>query len=173
KTGYSKEELRSRSPAAENPRLFNYLINLWVREGGLVQEKDLVRLSGHKVTLAQDQEKVRREMAELYLKSGLQPPYFKEIGENFSGRTGADVLAVMVKEGILVKVKEDLYFHREAIQSLEQKLVAFLKAHERIDMPGFKDLTNVSRKYTVPLLEDFDLQQLTVRVGDTRVLRKK
>jgi selenocysteine-specific elongation factor len=40
-------------------------------------------------------------------------------------------------------------------------------------MPGFKDLTNVSRKYSVPLLEYFDLQQLTVRVGDTRVLRRK
>jgi selenocysteine-specific elongation factor len=173
KPGFSKEELRSRSPATDNPRLFNYLINQWVREGGLVQEKDLVRLSGHKVTLAQDQEKVHRQIAELYQKSGLQPPYFKEIEENFAGRTGADVLAVMVKEGILVKVKEDLYFHREAIQSLEQKLIAFLKANERIDMPGFKELTHVSRKYSVPLLEYFDLQHLTVRVGDTRVLRRK
>jgi selenocysteine-specific elongation factor len=173
KPGFSKEELRSRSAATDNPRLFNYLINQWTRDGDLVQEKELVRLCGHKVTLAQDQQKVRQQMAELYLKSGLQPPYFKEIQETFAGQAGQDVLAVMVKEGVLVKVKEDLYFHQQVIQTLEQKLIAFLKENGRIDMPGFKELTNVSRKYTVPLLEYFDLQQLTVRVGDTRVLRRK
>jgi len=79
----------------------------------------------------------------------------------------------MVKEGILIKVKEDLYFHSQVIEDLKNRLVAFLKERGEINTPQFKDMTGVSRKYTIPLVEYFDRSQLTVRVGDSRVLRKK
>ena len=52
-------------------------------------------------------------------------------------------------------------------------LTTFLKDNEEIDTPKFKEMTGASRKYTIPLIEYFDKSQLTVRVGDARVLRKK
>jgi selenocysteine-specific elongation factor len=74
---------------------------------------------------------------------------------------------------VLIKVKEDLYFHKKAIEDLKIQLVAFLKENGEIGTPQFKDMTGASRKYTIPLIEYFDKSQLTVRVGDSRVLRKK
>ncbi|MDP6179054.1 MAG: SelB C-terminal domain-containing protein, partial [Desulfatiglandales bacterium] len=144
-----------------------------IHEGVIVQEKEAMRLMEHKVTLAQDQEKVRSQIEEIYLKSGLQPPYFKELKNTFPGNTGEDVLQVMVKEKLLVKVKEDLYFHRKAIEDLKNRLISFLEETEEITTPQFKDMTTVSRKYAIPLIEYFDRSQVTVRVGDSRVLRKK
>jgi selenocysteine-specific elongation factor len=173
KVGLITEELRSRTIGSRNPRLFNYMINQLIQEGVIVQEKEVVRLKEHKVTLARDQEKTRRKIEEIYLKAGLQPPYFKEIKEGFPGDTGGDVLEVMVKEGLLIKVKEDLYFHRDAIGSLKERLMAFLREKEEIDTPQFKEMTNASRKYAIPLIEYFDRSQITVRVGDRRVLRRK
>ncbi|MGB5687453.1 MAG: SelB C-terminal domain-containing protein [Candidatus Electrothrix sp.] len=41
-----------------------------------------------------------------------------------------------------------------------------------MDAPGFKDLTGLSRKFSIPLLEYFDKIKLTIRVGDKRILRK-
>jgi len=73
----------------------------------------------------------------------------------------------------LIKVKEDLYFHREAVDALRERLVTYLKENGEISTPQFKEMTEASRKYTIPLIEHFDLTQLTVRVGDSRVLRKK
>jgi selenocysteine-specific elongation factor len=130
-------------------------------------------LKTHKVTLAQDQKEIRRKLEAIYGKSGLEPPYFKELKEEFSGNTASEVLEVMVKEGQLLKVKEDLYFDRKVVDALEEKLVAFLKTHGEITTPQFKDMTGTSRKYTIPLIEYFDLRQITVRVGDSRVLRKR
>jgi len=173
KTGLLKEELRSRTSTAKNPKLFNYLINQLSQEGDVVQEKEIVRLKAHKVTLAQDQKEARRKLETIYAKSGLEPPYFKELKEEFPGNTASEVLDVMVKDGHLLKVKEDLYFDRKAVDALEEKLVAFLKTHGEITTPQFKDMTGTSRKYTIPLIEYFDLRQITVRVGDSRVLRKK
>jgi len=173
KTGLVKEELRSRTVGAKNPKLFNYLIQHLLREGAIVQEKEVVRLKSHKVTLARDQQEIRRKLEAIYAKGGLQPPYFKELKGEFPGNTAAEVLSVMVKEGRLLKVKKDLYFDSQAVDTLEKKLVAFLKAHGEITTPQFKDMTGASRKYTIPLIEYFDLKQITVRVGDSRVLRKR
>ena len=173
KEGLVKEELRSRTSGADNTKLFNHLVLQLAREGIIVQNKEIVHLKDHQVTLAQDQEEIRRELEKIYTKSGLQPPYFQEIKGKFPGNTGVEVLEVMVKEGGILKVKEDLYFHLEAVDGLKSELIAFLKNNGEITTPQFKEMTGTSRKYTIPLIEYFDRTQITVRVGDTRVLRKK
>ncbi|MCP4668956.1 MAG: selenocysteine-specific translation factor, partial [Deltaproteobacteria bacterium] len=173
KAGLIKEELRSRTTGANNVKLFNTIVNQLTQEDVIVQDKEVVRLQDHRVTLAQDQEKARQELEGIYLKSGLKPPYFKELKGKFSGAMGADMLGVAVKEGALLKVKEDLYYHRKVIEDLQQKLTRFLEKNGEINAPLFKEMTGLSRKYAIPLLEYFDAAQVTVRVGDNRVLRKK
>ncbi len=173
KEGLIKEELRSRTAGADNAKLFNHLVLQLAREEIIVQDKEIVRLKDHQVTLAQDQEETRRELEKTYTESGLQPPYFQEIKDKFPRNTGAEVLEVMVKEGDILKVKKDLYFHSKAIDGLKSELIAFLKNNGEITTPQFKKMTGASRKYTIPLIEYFDRTQVTVRVGDTRVLRKK
>jgi selenocysteine-specific elongation factor len=173
KVGLSKEELRSRTSGSGNQKLFNYIVSQLISEDAIAQEKEALRLREHTVTLAQDQEEVRHQIEKIYLRGRLQPPYFRQIKDRFSGDTGRDVLGVMVKDGVLIKVKEDLYFHKKAMEDLKSALVAFLKEKGEISTPEFKDMTGASRKYTIPLIEYFDKSQLTVRVGDNRVLRKK
>jgi selenocysteine-specific elongation factor len=85
-----------------------------------------------------------------------------------------DVLHMLIDEKSIVKTKDDLYFDAGTMDSLEQKLVAFLKEKESITTPEFKDMTGgVSRKYVITLIEYFDSINLTIRVGDTRQLRRK
>jgi selenocysteine-specific elongation factor len=173
KAGLIKEELRSRTMGSRNQRVFNFIISGLIRDNTVIQEKELLRLKGHRITLADDQETIRREIEDAYLKGGLQPPYFKEIKDKLSPGMGSDILELMVKEGVLIRVKEYLYFHRDVMDSIEKRLVAFLKAKGEISTPQFKEMTGASRKYTIPIIEYFDRAKVTVRVGDTRVLRKK
>jgi selenocysteine-specific elongation factor len=172
KPGLIKEELKSRLPQIREAKLFNFLLNQLAEQGILVQEKELVRLSRHKVQLKEDQQAVQEALEKAYLKSGLQPPYFKELIEQFPKGQPRQVLELMVKEGKLVKVKEDLYFHKQAIEGIKQKLVQWLKKNGEINTAEFKDLTQSSRKYTIPLLEYFDALQVTIRVEDKRILRE-
>ena len=81
---------------------------------------------------------------------------------------------MLIDEKSIVKTKDDLYFDAEKIDDLKQKLINFLKEKESITTPDFKGMTgNVSRKYVIPLIEYFDSINLTIRVGDTRQLRRK
>lgn len=173
KAGLLKEELRSRTTGSRNPKLFNALLSRLTREDLVVQDKESVRLKQHRVTLAEDQAKVREEIEEIYLESGLQPPYFKELTGKFSRNTAFEVLQVLLEDGVLVKIKEDLYFHRDTIARLKDRLTRFLEEKGEITTPQFKEMTGASRKYTIPLIEYFDKAQVTVRVGDSRVLRRK
>ena len=77
----------------------------------------------------------------------------------------------MLAKGILVKTKEEIYFHAAAMAELQTSLVAWLREHGEITTPQFKEMTGASRKYTIPLLEYFDAQKVTIRVGEVRKLR--
>lgn len=172
KPGLPKEELKSRLPQIRETKLFNFLLNQLGEQKILVQEKELVRLLNHKVQLKEDQQAVQDGLEKVYLKSGLQPPYFKELVEQFPKGQPREVLELMVKEGKLVKVKEDLYFHKQVIEGLKKRLIQWLKEKREITTPEFKDMTQTSRKYTIPLLEYFDALQVTMRVEDKRLLRE-
>jgi len=172
KTGLVKEELRSRMAGNVKEKLFNRLLNDLIRDKIIVREKDIIRAKDHTINLRKDQEEVRTQIDQIYLKSALEPPYFKDLGNDILKGGGRDLLEIMVKDGTLIKVKEDLYFHKEAIDELKRSLVDFLKEKGQITTPELKNLTRVSRKYTIPLIEYFDKIQLTVRIGDKRILRK-
>jgi selenocysteine-specific elongation factor len=79
----------------------------------------------------------------------------------------------MLEQGLLVKVKEDMYFHRGVLEELRQRLLDFFGEQEEITTSQFKELTQTSRKYTIPLLEFLDTTRFTIRVGDVRRLRHK
>ena len=107
------------------------------------------------------------------MKAGLQAPSPKELAEEWSEEE-KEVQAVfehLVHEGILVKIKSGIYFHRIPFEGLKEELLTYLKRNKEITTPQFKEITKASRKYAIPLIEYFDQIKLTLRLGDKRVLR--
>ncbi len=174
KAGMPKEELRSKFPRGASPKLFTLVLNQMGKEQDLVIEEDAVRLADHRISLAADQSELQGRFLEAYRSGGLQPPYFKELvqGAGVPPAQAKDVLLLLVNAGELIKVKEDLYFDHRVIDALRDRLVDFLKANGDISTPQFKDMTGVSRKYLIPLAEYFDGQNVTIRVGEVRKLRR-
>jgi selenocysteine-specific elongation factor len=88
-----------------------------------------------------------------------------------SGTEKHELFQLLVAERKLLRVKESLYFHAEALSQIQDRLVAYLKEKKDIGPGDVKDLLGVSRKYAIPLMEYFDAQRVTVRQGERRVLR--
>jgi selenocysteine-specific elongation factor len=173
KAGMPREELKSKLPLTVSSKLFNLLLLQMIKAKEIVQEGEVVRHFDHKVLLKMDQADVSRKIIEVYKKSGLTPPYFKELSKSLDIEASAakDVLMLLVEQGEIIKVKEELYFYREAVSDLRKRLIEFFKDNEELTTPQFKDLTGVSRKYLIPLIEYFDSKNVTIRVGDSRKLR--
>lgn len=173
RAGMPREELKSKLPLQVSIKLYNLLVNSMIKEEVIVQEEENIRLSGHKVSLQADQTVIRDKLLEIYGKSGLQPPNFKELPKELGVDPSGirDVLLLLTKEGQIVKVNEELFFDASAISQLKDQLVNYLRKHEEISTPDFKNMTGVSRKYLIPLIEYFDSKNVTIRIGDIRKLR--
>jgi len=172
KSGLSKEELRTKLPPEVEIKLFQILINELIQSKEVMLEKDKLRLTSHQVSSTDERGLVKR-VEEAVLEGGLQPPSPKELSEQWSEKE-EEVRAIfehLVHQGALFKIKGEIYLHQVSFENLKQELVAYLKSHREITTPQFKEMTKVSRKYAIPLIEYFDQIKLTLRLGEKRVLR--
>jgi selenocysteine-specific elongation factor len=172
KSGLAKEELRTKLPGEVDFKLFQMLLSGMIESKDVILEKDKLRLPGHQVSSV-DEKGLFKRVEEAILKGGLQPPSSKELSEEWSEEEEEirTVLEHLVHDGVLVKIKSGMYFHRVHFNHLREALIIYLKRHQEITTPQFKEITGASRKYAIPLIEYFDQMKLTLRLGEKRVLR--
>jgi len=175
KPGMPKEELKSKFPQLTDGKLFNLALNQLLKDKGIDQEENTIRLTTHSISLGTDQADIRDKMLKTYQETALQPPYFRDVSKGMDAdlQRVKDVMLHLVDEGLIIKTKDDLYFDTKAINQLKAKLVQFLETNEEITTPQFKEMTGASRKYVIPLIEYFDATKVTLRVGDSRKLRRR
>ncbi len=174
KEGMGKEELKSRIPKRSNLRFFTPCLLSLEKEGKAVAERDLVNLPGRKSGVAAEQIDLQAGVAKTLYSGGMEPPTIKEFCDALSCKEKEvlEHLNFLVREGKAVKVKSDIFYAAEPFAAIREKLVAHLRKTGEITPPEFRELTGLSRKFMIPLLEYFDSEKLTIRVGDRRVLRK-
>jgi selenocysteine-specific elongation factor len=62
--------------------------------------------------------------------------------------------------------------HREAVAISRRLLTDYLRKHSTLESGNARTLLGTTRKYAIPILEYWDAQGLTRRVGNTRQLRE-
>jgi selenocysteine-specific elongation factor len=165
-----REELRQKI-GSPSPKLFAKALAALQEKGELQADAESVRPPGVAAVLhAPEEEKLARILEE----AGLSPPRTVELPaliDETPQRTQA-LLKALGAAGRAVKVSEELWFGAQPMLALRRQVLAHLKEHGEIDAQSFKELTGLTRKFAIPLLEYFDKERLTLRVGDKRVLRK-
>jgi selenocysteine-specific elongation factor len=173
-SGMGREEMREKIFAHLPPEIFRAVINYLVERNEAVAEKDLLRLATHRVALSAEEQAAKDHLAAAFARAGLQPAPLEEAIAEAGPQFGIDAnraqrfAQMLINSGELIRVA-DLVFHRSALDGLRETLQKF-KAERgaKLDVGAFKDLTGVSRKYAIPLLEYLDRQRVTRRVGDGR-----
>jgi selenocysteine-specific elongation factor len=146
-------------------------------DGSIVAEKEAVRLASHQTTLSGDEGRFAERLVEIYQKAGLEPPKLDDALAAAADGMKVDarkLLQMQVRGGSLTKITDEFYFAADVIERLiaAVKKYAYATPDRVIDVPSFKEIAGVSRKYAIPLLEYFDRERVTVRAGDKRVVLK-
>jgi len=173
--GIGREELRTRLHGGMvSPRLFQRVLDNLAKRG-VVAERDIVRLATHKPREEGRGSELGDQIAKVLGQGALQPPRVKELAVQVgaSERDTIAALKLLGGAGRAVRVSDDLYFDAAVLGDLRKRLVELLEQKGSISAQEWKDLTGASRKFTIPLAEHFDGEKLTMRVGETRVLRRK
>jgi selenocysteine-specific elongation factor len=178
--GMLRETLREQLFAHSLPEVFGAVIGRLEASGDVVAEKDVVRLTRHRVDLTDKDAELSAKIEKLYLDAGVEAPTLDEAmtraGVPAAQRAQArKILQLLLDNRKLVRVQGDMFMHPRVIETLKTKLQTYAAQHEPdrlIDVPTFKTLAGVSRKYAIPLLEFFDREHLTRRAGDKRLILK-
>ena len=167
-TGISKEELRETIGAS--PEMFSAALNQLLGERKLDVIGEVVRLPGRGVVMKDDELESKKMIEAAFASAGLKVPFLKDVlaGLKVDKARAQKIVTLMLRDKVLVKVSEDLVFHQSALAALKKNVAALKTSKRKIDVAEFKDLTGVSRKYAIPLLEYLDRERVTRRVGDAR-----
>jgi selenocysteine-specific elongation factor len=176
--GMLRETLREKVFAHAFPELFVAVLDQLAKAGRLVAEKDTVRGAAHNVGLSDAESRLQQALEDIYLKAGVESPSIDDAltkaGVSSSAKPQArKILQLLIDNGTIVRVNNEVLMHQSVLQGLKSKLLAFASQHEPerlIDVAAFKDLAGVSRKYAIPLLEYFDRERVTRRAGDKRLI---
>jgi len=166
--GIAREALREQVKAS--PDVFTAALDQLVREKNIEPAGDLVRLPGQGVVMKDEEAESKKKIEDAFATAGLKVPALHEViaGLRVDKIRAQKIVTLLLRDKLLVKISDELVFHRSALQQL-RRLVADQKAKSpKMDVAKFKELTGVSRKYAIPLLEYLDREHVTKRVGDAR-----
>lgn len=177
KQGLGKEELKTRLPKRSDARFFTPLLTALEKDGLVVPDRDIVRPAGQIVrpAAAAGGSDLGYGISAFIAEGGIEPPTVKEIMERFrcDEKQVRDNLALLTRGGQIARISSDLFYSAAALDGLREKLVALLREKGEITPPEYRERTGLSRKFLIPLLEHFDSEKVTIRVGDKRVLRRR
>jgi selenocysteine-specific elongation factor len=168
--GMSKEELRDR--ANLGVEVFSGVLQKLVEEKKLELAGELVRLPGRGVMMRDDEAESKKIIESAFAAAGLKVPSLKEVlaGLKVDKIRAQKIVTLLLRDKVLIKISEELVFHQSSLSDLRRKIIALKATAPKIDVGRFKDMTGVSRKYAIPLLEYLDREHVTRRVGDERII---
>jgi selenocysteine-specific elongation factor len=171
--GITREELKASLGRRVRPETFADAIQMLLEQKQITLQGEFIKKAGTEITLTPEELRAQEQITQAFLKAGLAVPSAKEVLAQLKLETARaeKLLQILLREKVLVRVSADLIFHRDALNVLTGLLAQYKKSKgDRIGVPAFKELTGITRKYAIPLLEYLDRQRQTRRSGDERVI---
>ncbi len=173
KPGPDKEELKGMLRLRISPKVLALAVDGLVKRKTLDADASKLRLPGFKAASGKVSDEVKNRIVDAIKKGGTQPPVREELPALFSisEKDAKDLLKLLADEGRTVRINDSLHLDRDIVETIRADLRKYLEEKKEITMAEFRDIAKTSRKFAVPIMEYFDSQKLTQRVGDKRVLR--
>ncbi len=168
--GINQQALRDRFALESD--VFSAATAQLIKEAKVEAAGDIVHLRGRGVVMKDEEAESRKIIEQAFASAGLKVPSLKEVlaSLKIDKVPAQKLVTLLLRDKILIKVSDDLVFHHAALSELRRSVVAHKARSPKIDVGKFKELTGVSRKYAIPLLEYLDRERVTKRIGDERVI---
>ena len=170
--GMPKGQLHSASLQGISQNALRAIIDDLSRQGLIVVDQDRVRIGGHELVLNEPELLAKQQIERAFLTAGWKVPALDDVLATLPvpREQARQLVTILTREKKLIKISESLFFHASSITQLRNMLAEYGKEKEKIDVAAFKNLTGISRKYAIPLLEHLDRERITKRVGDFRFI---
>lgn len=147
-----------------------------VREGKLERRAGLLHLPGHAAVLSKSDAALWKKVEALLTAHGKQPPALHDIPElvGIPLETIRPFFERAAHQGYLLHVRKYRYFlpHTIGVLAAIAEQLAHKSAHHQFTAREYRDECGIGRNVAIEVLEYFDRIGLTLRIGETRRLRR-
>ncbi len=171
--GMMREDLRASLGRRVRNETFRAALEELAAQKKLDAHGELVKKAGSEIALQPEEAKAKEQIELAFASAGLAVPSVKEVLDKLTvePKRAEKLLQILLREKTVVRVTQELIFHRGALAQLKEQLSGYKKAKgDRISVPVFKELAGITRKYAIPLLEYLDRERVTRRAGEERVI---
>jgi len=167
------EELREKVNFKSN--WFEFVLSKLIYSKRVKQIQSGYALASFNLKISVDDERKADKILDVINNFGFQPVTVKEIAAeiSFSNKQILEFLHVLKSQELVVQVSENMWSGRAKIDNIKRLLNKHFDTNQRLSVAQFKDLTNLTRKSAIPLLEYFDQKNFTSRAGSERLKGEK
>ncbi|MBC7075697.1 MAG: selenocysteine-specific translation elongation factor [Syntrophomonadaceae bacterium] len=169
--GYPKEDMRSRFFPDINGKIFNFILKELEDNGVLVNRDNKLKLPEYSPAPNEKEKEAISQIVGLMNENLFSPPSLEEVKRKLSLKddTLQEIMNYLTDQGVIIKVTQDMYFSKKAIEEGKERLEKFFAFEKELSLATARDIFNTTRKYALPLVEYYDKIRFTRRVGDMRV----
>ena len=171
--GIGKEELRSTLDPKPDLVMLSTALDRLISDQRIGEIKGRYHLVTFGVHLNPEQQKLKTRLLDIFRKAGSAGLDEQEIRDQLQmeGSSTQPLMTYLVENNMIIRLPGGLMFLSEIISEFQEGIRTLIRTEGNLTVGRFRDHFGISRKQAVPLLEYFDVQGLTRRVQDHRVLR--
>lgn len=169
--GMPREQIQRRFKLPQ--RILSLAVRYLSQEGKLRELNEMLALSEFKMSLNPEEEKILVNLEEMCRKGEFHSVSFEELKRNF-GMSAASLnrmISLLVERKKVVLGNEGLILHSYWLRELIKKIR--LSGRKELTVADFKEMTGLSRRFAIPLLELLDQMGVTQRRGSVRLIVSK
>ncbi len=171
--GMELEEVRKAMPGKISATQFRNVIDRLATTKALARDGNRLRLAAHRVQANAGDGLRMARIEQMLSAQKTAPPDLARLVQQLGIQQEKllELLRLLQTTGAVVHIGSGLYLMSSDADAVRTLLCRHLVAKGSISVAAFRDLIGSSRKYTIPMLEFFDREGTTKRVGDLRTLK--
>lgn len=162
--GIPREELRQKVKINLDSKNFEIMLKNKVITKKIMLQKGLVKNKSFAISLDQDQKKIDEIMKKI---KDNEPKILKE-ADIIDKKEDREILTYLCKKDL--RKIDEFYLRKEYLDKLIEMAKTFMKKNGKMEVSEFRDLSELSRKQAVAVLEYMDKKNISKRIDDYRVL---
>jgi len=170
--GHAREAVIARAGLRFSGKPLDRFLATLAQEDVITVAGTTIRMEDFRVQLTDKQSAFLNRVVQVLESGGLNVPSATDIAKAIPAPIQAveEIIRLGISAGQIVRVADGIYYTTAQIQSIVQKMKEAFTGRP-FPASEFRDKFETSRKYTIPLLEFFDSNRVTLRQGDLRTLQ--
>lgn len=168
--GAKKSEIKSRYLSKLKQNVFDLAINSFIEKGLIKQDGEFISLPHFQIQYDDDYKKYEQIILKALNEAKFDFIKQDELITKLNFSKGEEIINLMLDNKILIKINDGGITTYEIYNTAKELLIEFINTNSKITAAEYRDILNTNRKNAINLLEHFDIQKVTKRVGNDRVL---